>query len=102
MDPDFRCRRNLYPDVPTLKEKGIDVSIGTWRGFCVPKGTPQDVKDKINAAIKKAVNDPQFVQFMNDRGFGIQYLEGQDFYKFMEKSDADLGASIEALGLARK
>ena len=91
-----------YPDVPTLKEKGIDVSIGTWRGFCVPKGTPQDIKDRLNAAIKKAVNDPQFVQFMNDRGFGIQYLEGEDFYKFMEKSDADLGASIEALGLARK
>ena len=91
-----------FPDVPTLKEKGVDVSIGTWRGFAVPKGTPQEVKDKLNAAIKKAVEDPQFVKFMNDRGFGINYLAGDDFYKFMEKSDADLGASIKALGLSRE
>lgn len=91
-----------FPDVPTLKEKGLDVSIGTWRGFAVPRGTPQEIKDRLIASIKKAVYDPQFVQFMSDRGFGVQYLEGDEFFKFMEKSDADLGASIKALGLARQ
>ena len=56
---------------------------------------------KLNAAIKKAASDPQFTKFMAERGFGATYVEGEDFYKFMEKSDADLGASIKALGLAR-
>lgn len=90
-----------YPDVPTLKEMGVDVSIGTWRGFAVPKGTPDDIKAKLTAALKKAYEDPQFKTFMEDRGFGTMWLEGQDFYEFMEKSDADLGNAIKALGLSR-
>lgn len=90
-----------YPDVPTLKELGVDVSIGTWRGFAVPKGTPDDIKARLTAAIKKAASDPQFTTFMQERGFGATYVEGADFYKFMEKSDADLGNAIKALGLAR-
>ena len=32
------------PDVPTLKEKGVDLSIGTWRGLIVSQKTPQDVE----------------------------------------------------------
>ncbi|MCR5083935.1 MAG: tripartite tricarboxylate transporter substrate binding protein [Succinivibrionaceae bacterium] len=90
-----------FPDLKTLKELGTDLSIGTWRGFGVPKGTPKDIKDRISAAIKKSVDDPQFVKFMADRGFGIKYLEQDDFGKFMAQSDSDLGSSMKALGLAK-
>ena len=41
------------PDVPTLKEKGVDLSIGTWRGLIVSQKTPQDVVDVLAKAAKR-------------------------------------------------
>jgi len=40
-----------FPDIPTLKEQGINWSSGTWRGVAVPKGTPDDVKTILGNAI---------------------------------------------------
>jgi hypothetical protein len=42
-------RSAILPDVPTLKEKGIDLSIGTWRAIGAPAGTPDDtvVRDTV-------------------------------------------------------
>ncbi len=90
-----------YPDVPTLKELGINITIGTWRGFAVPRGTPQKVRERLNQSLKKAVNDPKFIAFMQDKGFGTAYLEGEEFLEFLKESDASLGQTIEALDLAR-
>ncbi len=47
--------------LPTLDEsglKGFNVSI--WHGLYAPKGTPKPVLDKVNAALKQALNDPDF------------------------------------------
>lgn len=47
--------------LPTLDEsglKGFNVSI--WHGLYAPKGTPKPVLDKVNAALKQALNDPEF------------------------------------------
>jgi len=50
-------------DIPTLQEdglKGFEVTI--WHGLYAPKGTPADVVSKINAALKAALKDPEFVK----------------------------------------
>ncbi|HAR80741.1 MAG TPA: tripartite tricarboxylate transporter substrate-binding protein [Succinivibrionaceae bacterium] len=90
-----------YPDIPTAKELGADVQVGTWRGIGLPKGVPADRKEKLMTALRNACKDPSYLKFMEERGFGIKYLEGDDFYKYMEKSDADLGGALKALGLAK-
>jgi tripartite-type tricarboxylate transporter receptor subunit TctC len=47
------------PDVPTLDELGFhDIDASFWHGIWVPKGTPQDVIAKLNAAIREALADP--------------------------------------------
>ena len=51
--------------------------------------------------IKKAMDDPAYKKFMEDRGFGIKVLEGKDFEAYMAKSDAELGATLKDLGLAK-
>lgn len=48
-------RMKAYPQYPTYKEQGIDMTIGAYWSIVVPKGTPQKIKDKINSAFKKAV-----------------------------------------------
>lgn len=47
-------RMPALPDVPTLKEQGIDFSYYYWLGFFAPAGTPDDVVEKLNAAIRQA------------------------------------------------
>jgi tripartite-type tricarboxylate transporter receptor subunit TctC len=50
-------------DIPTLQEdglKGFEVTI--WHGLYAPKGTPADVVSKINAALKTALKDPEFIK----------------------------------------
>ena len=43
------------PDVPTLKETGIDIVITNWNGFFVPAGTPQPIVDRLVAELRHVV-----------------------------------------------
>ena len=43
------------PDVPTLKEVGIDIDITNWNGFFLPAGTPQPIVDKLTAELRQVV-----------------------------------------------
>jgi len=49
-------RSALLPDVPTLKESGIDVDADVWTGLIAPAGTPQPVLDKIRRAVAEAIH----------------------------------------------
>jgi len=78
-----------FPNIPTLKEQGIDWSYGTWRGFAVPLGTPAREVKILTDAIVKVVQSEAFKTFMNSNGFGIQVRVGDDFGDFMfEQFDA--------------
>ena len=92
----------LYPNVPTLKAAtGSDWKLGAWRGIAAPKGLPNDVRDKLAAAIKKIAASKEYTDFMASRGFGVVYLGPDEFGRFMAKSDADLGATMKAVGIAK-
>src|SRR5436190_7544402 len=81
---------SLYPNVPTLKAAtGSDWKLGAWRGIAAPKGLPNDVRDKLVAAIRKVAASKEYTEFMASRGFGVVYLGPDEFGKFMAKSDAD-------------
>lgn len=73
-----------FPDVPTAKEQGLDIVLGTWRGLAIPKGVPAPVVEKLQAAVRKAVEDPRFKQFMDGQGFGIRYMGSADFQSFLK------------------
>jgi tripartite-type tricarboxylate transporter receptor subunit TctC len=43
------------PDVPTMKELGIDISITNWNGFFVPAGTPKPITDRLTTELRQIV-----------------------------------------------
>ena len=43
----------------------------------------------------------EYTDFMASRGFGVIYAGPEDFAKYMAKSDAELGATMKAVGLAK-
>lgn len=90
-----------FPDIPTMKELGTDIQVGTWRGIGLPKGVPADRREILMKALKKATSDPSYLKFMEERGFGVKYLEGEDFVNYMKTSDEVLGGALKALGLAK-
>ena len=92
----------LYPNVPTLKAAtGSDWQLGAWRGIVAPKGIPKDVEAALGTALKRVYDGKEYKDFMAQRGFGVIWAAGPDFEKFMAKSDADLGATMKSVGLAK-
>ncbi|MFN5939025.1 MAG: tripartite tricarboxylate transporter substrate binding protein BugE, partial [Polaromonas sp.] len=62
-------RLAVLPDVPTFKELGLEpVNRMAYYGITGPKGLPKDVVDKVNAGVKKALEDPAIRKRIEDTG----------------------------------
>ncbi len=72
-------RLEAIPDVPTCKESGYDVSLGTWRGLGVPASTPDDVVDELYRIFSEAANSDAFKEFMNNSNNVIDIKDGATF-----------------------
>jgi tripartite-type tricarboxylate transporter receptor subunit TctC len=60
------------PDVPTTDEAGVPgVYVSTWHGIWAPKGTPEDVIAKLNAAAQAAMADPVTRKRIADLGMDL-------------------------------
>lgn len=58
-----------FETVPTLKERGIDVSLGIWRGLAAPKNTPPEVLKILRAAVAKTVKEPVLLEALEKLNF---------------------------------
>ncbi|MEV0612767.1 tripartite tricarboxylate transporter substrate binding protein [Nonomuraea sp. NPDC050404] len=72
-------RSPFLPDVPTFAEQGYQIDAATARGYVAPAGVPAEVRTKIEAALKKAIEDPAVVAKMKDLGLPTVYKSGQDY-----------------------
>lgn len=95
-------RSATVPDVPTMKEQGYDVSVATWRGLGVPKGTPKEVVAVLEEGFKKAMDDPAFKDLMSKNGLEINYLSSADYAKSIQAENDMFKALITDLGLSKK
>ena len=87
-------RNPLYPDVPTLAESGYPgFSALSWSGISVPKGTPQAIVDKLEAAIATAMKSPAVKARMDNIGFVVPEQGSKAYTAFM-KSEIDLWAKV--------
>ncbi len=62
-----RTRLSALPDTPTLEEQGLKgFEVKVWHGVYAPKGTPKDVTEKLNRALREALADAAVVKRMAD------------------------------------
>jgi tripartite-type tricarboxylate transporter receptor subunit TctC len=81
-------RFELFPDVPTVKEQGVDFVMGQWRGLAAPKGTPPEGIKKLHDAFKQGMQDPVFVKNAKDMVVNVYYLGPEAFGKLTAQDDA--------------
>jgi tripartite-type tricarboxylate transporter receptor subunit TctC len=89
-------RAPQFPDVPTLKELGIDWTLGTIRGIAVPKDTPPDRVATLATALKRVVESDAYRTTMQRSGFTPSYQDPTQFAVTLAQADARLGALLSS------
>ena len=92
-------RHYLYPNVPTMKELGVNLDTGNWVGFVAPKGVSEEIIAKLDRAIDKALKSPEVVSSWREMGNVTTYLNYKDFAKWLVPHVAETRALVESLGL---
>ena len=92
-------RDPAFPDVPTAREQGIDVSLEAWRGIAVPKGTPKAVIARLEAAIKATVASAEFKKGCENLGARPAFASSADFGRIIAKQDVELARLMQTIGL---
>jgi tripartite-type tricarboxylate transporter receptor subunit TctC len=90
------------PNVPTLKELGVNVVYDVNRGLMAPKGTPGDVLGKIEGACAAATKDPAFAEAMKLQGTLVRYLDRKGYASWLRETDGQNKALAKDLGLSKR
>jgi len=87
--------------MPSLKEQGIDVELGNWRGiFGAPGLTPQQ-RDGLVKLVKDATETPAWQATLAKLGWTGWFLGGDAYAKFIEEDTKRIAGIIESLGLKK-
>lgn len=91
----------LFEKVPTLKERGIDLSIGVWRGLAVPKGTPPDIVATLGTVAARTADDAAFREVLAKANLGWAYADAAAFQQVIDKDRAFYAELVPRLGLQK-
>jgi tripartite-type tricarboxylate transporter receptor subunit TctC len=88
--------------LPTLDESGLKgFNLTIWHGLYAPKGTPKAVQDQLNAALRNALKDPEFIKRQEGLGAVVvtdARLAPAEHKKFVAAEIDKLGVAIKAAG----
>lgn len=93
-------RAASLPEVPSVAELGYaGFDSGSWAGIAVPKGTPQAIVDRLNAAVGRAMQDPQVLQALASQSFTPIPGTPQQLRTLIDEESARYGPLIKKLDL---
>jgi tripartite-type tricarboxylate transporter receptor subunit TctC len=95
-----RERLAAFPDVPLMKEVGVEIDMGPWLGFLAPAGTPSDVVEKLNGAITASIAEPQVAEVMKKMTMVIDKMSSAEYQKFVNSEFDRWGAYIRTAGIS--
>jgi len=81
-------RVGVAPQVPTFREQGLDVTIGSLRGFVGPKGIPPEITARLGEAIEAVFADPAFVALAARTQQPLRLLRQAEYTRHLHESDA--------------
>ena len=92
-------RAELLPDVPTLKESGVDVSTIVWFSIMAPAATPRPIIDKLAGVLTKIPHAPEMKKRLADLGAEPVGSTPDEFNKFLRDETAQWAEVMKAAGV---
>jgi putative tricarboxylic transport membrane protein len=88
--------------IPTLKEQGIDVELGNWRGVFAAPGITTAQRDALVKLVQDATNTPAWKATLEKLGWAGVFLGGDQYKTFVEEDTKRIAAIIDSLGIKKK
>jgi putative tricarboxylic transport membrane protein len=86
-------------NVPTLKEQGVNVEIGNWRGLYAAPGITPEQRKALEAAVTKATKTKSWTETLEKNSWSPALLTGPEFEKFVDEDHARIRALMAKLGM---
>jgi putative tricarboxylic transport membrane protein len=87
--------------IPSLKEQGIDVVFGNWRGVWGAPGITPAQRDQLVKMVQSATETPEWKAMLEKMGWTPLVLTGDAYAKFVDDESKSLGALVDSLGLRK-
>jgi len=88
-----------FEHVPTAKEQGYDVAVGSSIGFAAPAGIPEDVRQTLQAATMKVLKNPEFIAFMRTQHMYVNGIDGPRYTQKVKDGYVLMGNFIKAMNI---
>jgi tripartite-type tricarboxylate transporter receptor subunit TctC len=89
-------RNPALPEIPTMREQGLDMVVGSWQGLFVPRGTPQPVVNKLFKVGHEMMKDPLVIKRLGESGIDIVTSKSPaDFVAFVKEETERFGKVIK-------
>jgi len=96
-------KRNAeMPNVPTLKELGVNVVYDVNRGIVAPKGTPNEMLAKLEAACAATVKEPAFAESMKKQATEVRFMDRRAYAAWLRQNDELNKNLAKELGLSKR
>jgi tripartite-type tricarboxylate transporter receptor subunit TctC len=92
-------RVEQFPEIPAIAESVPGYEFTAWVGSFVPAGTPKPIVDKLNADLKKAVNDPEVVKLLTNRVLDPMYMTPDEFATRLKSDYERYGKLMKLVGV---
>jgi tripartite-type tricarboxylate transporter receptor subunit TctC len=87
-----------FPDLPTMREQGVDITSTGWFGLCTPAGVPEAILARLDAELAGIIEEPEFRQRILAGGAIARRMGRADFARFMSEESARWRVVIQAVG----
>jgi putative tricarboxylic transport membrane protein len=87
------------PDVPTLREAGLDVELQNWRGVVAPKGISHEQEQALEDLLVQMTRTGAWQDALKRRGWGDATLAGPEFEQFVRSEQTRVSQVLTEIGL---
>lgn len=86
------------PDVPSLKDAGVQAEYAQWSGLFIPAATPEPIAQRLRAAAKVAAQDPKVRDVIGNAGSPILYQDAPEFEKYVQADARRMVGVVQRIG----
>jgi tripartite-type tricarboxylate transporter receptor subunit TctC len=86
------------PEVPSIKDSGLNVEYAQWSGLFIPSATPEPIAQRLRAAAKAAALDAKVIDVIKNAGSPIVYQDAPEFEKYVQADAKRMVDVVKRIG----